>query len=169
MSDFVPKGLNHVAYVTKDTAATKKFYNELLGMRLVSYARDESVGSTGEPVTFLHSFFEMGDKSCIAFFEIEGVEHDHHESVLPRWAPHFAMSVDSREELETMHERLLDAGVEVRGIIEHEGIWSSIYFFDPNGVRLELTHQRRELTDADAEVAEVAVAAWINEHDTERA
>ena len=46
--------------------------------------------------------------------------------------------------------RLLDEGVEVRGVIDHEGIWNSIYFFDPNGVRLELTYQSRALTDEDA-------------------
>jgi catechol 2,3-dioxygenase-like lactoylglutathione lyase family enzyme len=159
-----PTGLNHVAYVTRDTLATKRFYTEVLGMRLVNYARDESVGSTGEPTSFLHTFFEMGDGSCIAFFEIEGVEQDHHDSPLPRWAPHLALSVGSREELEAAHRRLTDEGIEVRGVVEHEGIWSSIYFFDPNGVRLELTYQNRALTDADAEAAEQAVDDWLREH-----
>jgi catechol 2,3-dioxygenase-like lactoylglutathione lyase family enzyme len=139
-----PTGLNHVAYVTRDTLATKRFYTEVLGMRLVNYARDESVGSTGEP--------------------IEGVEQDHHDSPLPRWAPHLALSVGSREELEAAHRRLTDEGIEVRGVVEHEGIWSSIYFFDPNGVRLELTYQNRALTDADAEAAEQAVDDWLREH-----
>lgn len=159
-----PAGLNHVAYVTRDTAATKRFYTEVLGLRLVSYARDESVGSTGEPMSFLHTFFAMGDGSCVAFFEIEGLDHDHHhDSPLPRWAPHLALSVGSVEELDAARERLTAAGVEVRGIVEHEGIWSSIYFFDPNGVRLELTHQSRELTDDDAAAAEHAVDEWLRE------
>jgi catechol 2,3-dioxygenase-like lactoylglutathione lyase family enzyme len=164
MTNLRPRGLNHVAYVTCDTAATKRFYTELLGMRLVGYARDESVGSTGEAQSFLHTFFEMEGGSCVAFFEIEGVNADHHESHLPRWAPHLALSVGSLEELETMHKRLLDAGIEVRGVIDHEGIWNSIYFFDPNGVRLELTYQNRPLGDEDAAAAEAAVAEWIGEH-----
>lgn len=159
-----PAGLNHVAYVTRDTAATKRFYTELLGMRLVSYARDQSVGSTGEPTTFLHTFFELGDGSCIAFFEIEGLAQDHHDTPLPRWAAHLALSVGSRAELEAAHQRLTAAGVEVRGVVEHEGIWSSIYFFDPNGVRLELTVQSRALTDDDAAAAEQAVDEWLREH-----
>ncbi|TDB89831.1 VOC family protein [Actinomadura sp. KC216] len=159
-----PRGLNHVAYVTRDTAATKRFYTELLGMRLVGYAMDDSVGSTGEPTTFLHTFFEMADGSCIAFFEIEGLDADHHESPLPRWAPHLALSLDSLEEVEAARDRLVAAGVEVKGVVDHEGIWSSIYFFDPNGVRLELTYQNRPLNDDDAAAAEKAVKAWQDEH-----
>lgn len=159
-----PRSLNHVAYVTRDTAATKRFYTELLGMRLVSYAMDSSVGSTGEPTTFLHTFFEMGDGSCIAFFEIEGLDSDHHESPLPRWAPHLALSLGSLAEVEAARDRLVAAGVEVKGIVDHEGIWSSIYFFDPNGVRLELTYQNRPLNDDDAAAAEKAVRAWQDEH-----
>jgi catechol 2,3-dioxygenase-like lactoylglutathione lyase family enzyme len=159
-----PNGLNHVAYVTQDTAATRKFYTELLGLRLISYAADEKVGSTGEASPFLHTFFELGDGSCIAFFEIEGLNMDHHSSPLPRWAPHLALSLDSREDVLAALQRLVDAGVEVIGPIEHENIWSSIYFFDPNGVRLELTYQSRQLTDDDAIAADLAVEAWLMEH-----
>ncbi|MFC4054177.1 VOC family protein [Actinomadura syzygii] len=164
-----PRGLNHVAYVTRDTAATKRFYTELLGFRLVGYAMDDSVGSTGEPMTFLHTFFEMGDGSCIAFFEIEGLDADHHDSPLPRWAPHIALSLDSLEEVEAARDRLVEAGIEVKGVVDHEGIWSSIYFFDPNGVRLELTYQNRPLNDDDAAAAEKAVRAWQDEHGAARA
>jgi glyoxylase I family protein len=159
-----PKGLNHVAYVTTNTAATKRFYTEVLGMKLVGHAIDNSVGSTGEQTTFLHTFFEMADGSCIAFFEIEGQKSDHHDSPLPRWAPHLALSVDSMDELHAAHQRLLDEGLEVRGIVDHEGTWNSIYFFDPNGVRLELTYQVRPLTEEDASAAETAVAEWVADH-----
>lgn len=156
-----PKGLNHVAYVTLDTAATKDFYTQVLGMRLVGHAEESAVGSTGEPTNFLHTFFEMGDGSCVAFFQIDGLETDHHESAIPRWAPHLALSVASREELDAAHARLHERGIEVVGPVEHEGIWSSIYFFDPNGVRLELTHQKRPLNDHDASTAEAAVDTWL--------
>ena len=47
---------------------------------------------------------------------------------------------------------LLDEGLEVRGVVDHEGTWSSVYFFDPNGVRLELTYQHRPLGESDAAV-----------------
>lgn len=167
MTEFTrPRALNHVAYVTRDTAATERFYTEVLGMRLVGHAMEDSVGSTGEPMTFLHTFFEMGDGACIAFFEIEGLDRDHHESTLPRWAPHLALSLGSLDEVEAARDRLVAAGVEVKGIVDHEGIWSSIYFFDPNGVRLELTYQNRPLNDDDAAEARSAVRSWVDRHVT---
>lgn len=165
MTSVVPRHLNHVAYVTCDTAATKRFYTDLLGMKLVGHALEDVVGSTGERGAFLHTFFAMDDGACVAFFEIEGLTVDHHcESPLPRWAPHLALSVSNLDELDGIHKRLLDAGVEVRGVIDHEGIWSSIYFFDPNGVRLEITYQNRPLNEDDAVAAERAVDEWVRDH-----
>lgn len=162
MSDYVrPSGLNHVAYVTLDTAATRRFYTEILGMRLVGHAAESAVGSTGEAVSFLHTFFEMDDGSCIAFFQIDGQEMDHKDTPLPKWAPHLALSVNSRDHFDSVHRRLREHGLEVVGPVEHEGIWSSIYFFDPNGVRLEITHQNRPLTAEDASSASAAVDAWL--------
>lgn len=155
-----PGALNHVVYVTRDTAATTRFYTEILGMRLISYAQADQVGSTGERVRFLHTFFEMGDGTCIAFFDIEDLPEEKAESVIPSWAPHLALSLGSREEVDDARQRLLEHGVEVVGPVDHEGIWKSIYFFDPNGVRLELTYQNRKLTEEDAAAAAAAVDAW---------
>jgi glyoxylase I family protein len=164
MSEFVtPRRLNHTVYITRDTAATVAFYRDVLGMRLVSYAAADEVPSTGDKVHFLHTFFEIGDGSMVAFFEIEGLPEEP-EQVVPRWARHLAMSVDSEEELLSAMRRLKEHGVEVLGPVDHEGIWSSIYFFDPNGVRLELTYQNRVLTDDDAAAAGEGVAAWLAEH-----
>jgi catechol 2,3-dioxygenase-like lactoylglutathione lyase family enzyme len=155
-----PRGLNHVAYITRDTAATTRFYTEVLGCRLVGHAQEEKVGSTGEATPFLHTFFELGDGSCIAFFDIEGLPPAEADSVTPRWAPHLALSVDSAEELTDAHHRLAERGVDVAGPVDHEGIWSSIYFFDPNDVRIELTYQNRALTEDDAAAARQAVDRW---------
>lgn len=167
MDQFVrPGGLNHVAYVTRDTAATRSFYTDVLGMRLIGHAEAESVESTLEPSHFLHTFFEMADGSCIAFFDIEGLGEEAMVSRLPRWAPHLALSVGSDAELQSARERLIANGLEVIGPVDHEGIWSSIYFFDPNGIRLELTHQRRSLTARDAAAAASAVDRWTRERAT---
>jgi glyoxylase I family protein len=48
--------------------------------------------------------------------------------------------VDSVQELENTKARLQACGVEVLGVTDHH-IFKSIYFFDPNGIRLELTAQ----------------------------
>jgi glyoxylase I family protein len=157
-----PKGLNHVAYITWDTEATTKFYTEVMGMRLVGHALGDQVGSTGERSKFLHTFFQMADGSCIAFFEVEGVPREG-PSVIPSWVRHIALSVGSMDELLEAKKKLESHGIEVRGVVDHEGIWNSIYFFDPNGVRLELTWQSEQLTDEHAREAERAVAAWNRE------
>jgi glyoxylase I family protein len=159
----VPRRLNHVAYVTRDTAATIRFYEDILGMPLVSYAAADKVPSTGDSGHFLHTFFQMGDGSCIAFFEIEGLPAEALESRLPLWARHLALSVDSPEELEDARQHLLSHGVDVLGPVDHEGIWSSLYFFDPNGVRLEITYQGRSLEEQNLNVHE-DVARWLAEH-----
>jgi catechol-2,3-dioxygenase len=51
---------------------------------------------------------------------------------------HIALRVDSEAALADAKRRLEAAGVEVLGITDHHFI-KSIYFFDPNGIRLELT------------------------------
>lgn len=164
MTEFrTPRRLNHTVYITRDTAATVAFYRDVLGMRLVSYAAADEVPSTGDKVHFLHTFFEIGDGSMVAFFEIEGLGEEA-ASVVPRWARHLALSVDSEEELMSALRRLKEHDVEVIGPVDHEGIWQSIYFFDPNGVRLELTYQNRALTDEDSARAYEAVEAWLAEH-----
>ena len=48
--------------------------------------------------------------------------------------------VDTIGELENTKARLEAHGIEVLGVTDHH-IFKSIYFFDPNGIRLELTAQ----------------------------
>lgn len=158
-----PQGLNHAAYVTWDTAATARFYAEVLGMRLVGHALGNEA-STGPTKRFLHTFFEMGDGSCLAFFEIEGVAREDYKSPVPVWARHIALSVGSEEELQDWLQRLRAHNVEFVGPKDHEGVWTSVYFFDPNGIRLELTYQKRPLGEADAVAAQDAVHQWATEH-----
>jgi catechol 2,3-dioxygenase-like lactoylglutathione lyase family enzyme len=156
-----PSGLNHVAYLTRDTAKTVDFYTNVLGFELVGHALDDKVGSTGEAQRFLHTFFAMDDGSCIAFFELEGLPDGEDQTVVPPWVRHLALSVDSEDALEEARQRVLAAGLDVIGPVDHEGIWQSIYFFEHNGIRLELTYQRRPLGEEDAAAAADAVAGWV--------
>ncbi len=89
----------------------------------------------------------------LAFFEIEGLPKEAASRPSSRWARHIAMSVDSEEELISAMRHLKEHDVEVLGPVDHEGIWKSLYFFDPNGIRLELTYQNRTFSDDDAEQA----------------
>ena len=53
---------------------------------------------------------------------------------------HISFRVNTVAELEAMKTRLQAENVVVLGVTDHH-IFKSIYFFDPNGVRLELTAQ----------------------------
>ena len=55
----------------------------------------------------------------------------------PEWVQHIAFKVDSVATLEAVKARLEANGIPVVGITDHT-IFKSIYFFDPNGHRLEL-------------------------------
>jgi catechol 2,3-dioxygenase-like lactoylglutathione lyase family enzyme len=152
--------LNHVAYQTCDTAATHRFYTEVLGFELVAAVRGDHDPESGTDKPHLHTFFAMRSGEVIAFFDLAGVEplpRDH----LPTWVRHFAMSVDSREELLAWRKRLKSFGVEVTPVVDHDGVWQSIYFMDPNRVLLELTYQARELTKADADNAAKLMQEWV--------
>jgi glyoxylase I family protein len=58
----------------------------------------------------------------------------------PAWVNHIAFRVESIQALEDSKTRLQAHGIEVLGITDHR-IFKSIYFFDPNGIRLELSAQ----------------------------
>lgn len=159
----IARALNHVAYPTTDTGATYRFYTEILGFQLVAAVRGEDDPESGTPKPHLHTFFAMRSGEVIAFFDIEGMERPQRDA-LPTWTRHLAMSVDSHDELTAWRRRLLDHGVEVTPVVDHGGIWFSIYFKDPNDVLLELTYQARGLTADDARQAAEMVGEWTKAH-----
>ena len=55
----------------------------------------------------------------------------------PAWVQHIAFKVESEQVLIDTKARLEAAGIDVIGVTDHV-IFKSIYFFDPNGHRLEL-------------------------------
>ena len=97
------------------------------------------VPSTGEYQPYKHIFFQLKDGSCIAFFDI----HDNKiaEYDCPDWINHIAFNVDSLVDLNIAKEKLEENSVEVIGPTKHDDFITSIYFKDPNGLRVELTYQ----------------------------
>jgi catechol 2,3-dioxygenase-like lactoylglutathione lyase family enzyme len=160
-----PIGVNHVAYQTLDLSATHDFYTNLLGCRFAGAVRSPGITSTSGEVSppFLHVFYETENGECLAFFALEG-DFERLDDGLPSFTRHLALGVKNSEELVQWRDSLSAAGVEVSPTIDHDGIWESIYVWDPNGVRLELTYQSRALTEADAEEAQVELEKWLAEH-----
>ena len=159
--------LNHVAYPTFDTPATVRFYTEIMGFQLAEAIVGEGDLDGGAGRRFLHTFFAMGSGEIIAFFDVEGLERPAPDRV-PRWVRHLALAVDSAETLAAWKAWLQQHGIRVTGPVNHDDTWLSIYFADPNGVTLELTHQSRALGDQDAEQARARVVEWTSAHPTPR-
>lgn len=127
------QGLHHNAYRCRDSEQTRRFYEEFLGLPLMS-AFEIKETKSGRKTSVLHSFYQMGDGSFLAFFEAPGQAFEfknQHDYDL-----HIALQVD-QQTLEDMFEKGKSEGVETRGIADH-GFVHSIYFRDPNGYVIEL-------------------------------
>ncbi len=155
------KKLHHNAYRCRDSEETRAFYEDFLGLPLVNAF---PIGETksGRQTSALHSFYAMGDGSCLAFFEVPDQPFDfktQHDYDL-----HIALEV-SRDDLNRMFEKGKQAGMETRGISDH-GFIDSIYFRDPNGYVIELTAKRDnhlEAMDPNQNRARDILQTWQNE------
>ena len=148
-TSFVPiRGLHHYAYRCRDCEETRAFYEDVLGLPLVHVIRSDIVPSTGEHCPYVHIFFRMADGSHLAFFDLGDYVAAEPSPNTPSWVNHIALRVDSVQALAEAKARLEAAGVEVLGITDHH-IIESIYFFDPNGIRLELTTETLAEGEAD--------------------
>jgi glyoxylase I family protein len=132
--------LHHYAYRARDAEETRHFYEDILGLPLYHIIQSDIVPSTGEYCPYTHFFFRLQDGSFIAFFDLGDDEAALPSPNTPAWVNHISFRVDSQQALRDMKARLEASGIEVLGITDHH-IFHSIYFFDPNGVRLELTAQ----------------------------
>ena len=131
------KSLHHVAYRCKDAKQTAEFYTKVLGLEYLMAVSEDRVPSTGEQHPYMHIFFRMDDDSCVAFFELPEEKPMGRDGNTPLWVQHLALRVEDEETLLRYKKRIESHGVEVLGPVDHT-ICKSIYFFDPNGHRLEL-------------------------------
>ena len=151
------KGLHHNAYRCRDSEETRKFYEQFLELPLAD-AFEIKETKTGRQTSVLHSFYQMGDGSFLAFFEAPDRPFefkDQHDFDL-----HIALEVDA-ETLERMLAKGKAEGIETRGISDH-GFIHSIYFRDPNGYVIELSAKTGEEQDPweKRRAARAALDAW---------
>lgn len=131
------KKIHHVAYRCIDAKQTVEWYEKHLGMNFVLAIAENEVPSTKAPDPYMHVFLDAGQGNVLAFFELPSqpaMDRDHNT---PSWVQHLALEVDSIETLLAAKARLEAADISVIGPTDHT-IFKSIYFFDPNGHRLEL-------------------------------
>jgi len=168
--------IHHVAYRCKDAKETVEWYERHLGMNFVLAIAENEVPSTKAPDPYMHVFLDAGNGNVLAFFEVPNSPPMGRDENTPAWVQHLALKVDSVDTLLAAKARLEAAGIGVIGPTDHT-IFKSIYFFDPNGHRLELAvdvgtpEQYRRLDEVKWEMLEEwsrtrrapRHAAWMHE------
>jgi catechol 2,3-dioxygenase-like lactoylglutathione lyase family enzyme len=134
----ITQRIHHVAYRCRDAQQTVQWYQKHLKMDFVLAIAEDNVPSTGAPDPYMHVFLDAGQGNVLAFFELPNSPPMGRDNNTPEWVQHISFKVDSIATLEETKKRLQADGIEVVGITDHT-IFKSIYFFDPNGHRLELS------------------------------
>ena len=130
--------IHHVAYRCKDAKETVEWYGKHLDMKFVLAIAEDQVPSTGEPDPYMHVFLDAGNGNVLAFFELPTQPAMDRDRNTPAWVQHLALELGSVDEVLAAKTRLQAAGIDVIGPTDHT-LFKSIYFFDPNGHRLELS------------------------------
>ncbi len=167
-AEFELSGINHVALVCSDMAATVDFYSNVLGMPLIKSL--DLPGDQGQ-----HFFFDAGNGDCVAFFWFADAPDRVPGLSSPAAIPgigditsavstmnHLAFHVPA-ENFEAYRQRLKDKGVRVGPVLNHDesaiqvsatmhsGVFvRSFYFQDPDGITLEFACWVKEFDEADA-------------------
>jgi catechol 2,3-dioxygenase-like lactoylglutathione lyase family enzyme len=119
------RGVHHVALLCSDVEQTVRFYQELLEFPLTEMFENRDYrGST-------HFFFDLGNGNSLAFFDFPGLDLGPYAEVLGG-LQHLAISVPP-DRWDHLKGKLDAAGVHYDHVSG-----SSLYFTDPDGVRLEL-------------------------------
>ena len=141
------RGVHHLALTTEDMKTTTEFYVRVVGMPLVHAMKvpaglGTGPGNRGNPPyeRIRHYFFDMGNDSRLAFFEIPvGAEPEAKRDAIGGMQ-HCAFAVTPRN-LTKLRRRLEANRVPYSGPIDILPGLKSIYFYDPNGIRLEACSQ----------------------------
>ena len=155
------KRIHHVAYRCKDAKETVEFYQRVMDMDFVLAISENEVPSTKEPDPYMHVFLDAGMGNILAFFELPNSAEMGRDPNTPEWVQHIAFELEDLNALSEAKRKLESEGLDVLGPVNH-GIFQSIYFFDPNGHRLELvanTQTKEEMSELH-KVAPAMLEEW---------
>ena len=147
--------LHHSAYRCRDSEETRKFYEEFLELKLVKVLEIKNT-KTDRKTNVLHTFYQLKDGSCIAFFEEPETEFNFKKQ--RDFDLHIAFEV-SELDLQRMFKKGKNSEIETRGIIDH-GFIKSIYFRDPNGYVIELAYPTEKLNNTSYEINMKILKEW---------
>lgn len=155
------KRIHHVAYRCINAKETVEFYQRVMGMDFQLAIAEDLVPSTQAPDPYMHIFLDAGMGNVLAFFEIPNSPPMGRDPNTPEWVQHIAFEVEDMEALLAAKSKAQAEGLEVLGPTNH-GIFKSIYFFDPNGHRLEVAANTAEpgMLERLREVAPAMIEEW---------
>ena len=155
------KRIHHVAYRCNDANETVEFYQRVLNMDFQIAFAEDSVPSTKEPDPYMHVFLDAGMGNVLAVFELPTRQPMDRDRNTPEWVQHIAFEVEDYDALLAARQQVELQGIDVIGPTNH-GIFQSIYFFDPNGHRLELVAntQTQEQIEELKRVAPAMLKEW---------
>ena len=119
------RGIHHTALMCSDVEQTIRFYQGVLEFPLTDlFGNRDYQGST-------HFFFDVGNGNLLAFFDFPGLDLGPYQEVLGG-INHIAISV-TKEKWDYLRGKL-----DAEGVAYQVASGTSLYFRDPDGVRLEL-------------------------------
>lgn len=154
--------VHHVAYRCKDAKETVEWYKKYLNMDFILAFAEDYVPSTHEFDPYMHIFLDAGNGNVLAFFELPNQPEMGSDPNTPKWVQHLALSVKDRDALMAAKAHLESHGIDVIGVTNH-GIFHSIYFFDPNGHRIELTYDDISAPEKISRITEVMKYEMLEE------
>src|ERR1700741_1787539 len=150
MNDARPlsRGVHPLALNTDDMKSTLDFYVGVLGMPLVHAFKvppglGTGPGNRGNPPfeNVRHYFLDAGGDSLLAFFEIPKGTTPKADRNAIGTMQHVSFAV-SEERFSDVKGRIEAARLSYLGPVNVGCDTWSIYVFDPNGIRVEFSHQR---------------------------
>ena len=129
----LPNRLHHNAYVSKDLEATRKFYEDVIGLPLLATWCEKDM-LFGAERTYCHCFFGLGDGGALAFFQFADPKDAEQFGPKMPFTPfhHIALHVDADDA--GRHREAAEGRRATRSrrsfVLEH-GYCRSVYADDP--------------------------------------
>jgi catechol 2,3-dioxygenase-like lactoylglutathione lyase family enzyme len=154
--------LHHMTYTSYDIAATRHFYEDLIGMPLTqTWVQNPTVGPLAGRV-YVQCFFSLADGGALAYSQDLGVARPENRA---RSGFHIAFKCEA-ETIAAIRERLLADGYAPDDLRMRENEYCvSLYVTDPDGLTLEFAVDHDTIDDIvawHAKWAHAELERWLS-------